>query len=114
MISARAALLSHLRAFVETELCGIVRYDELEHSVPENETPEPGKRPRSRPLLRETVEVRFGNYTLAVHSPADTPPLGNICLQFLGGREEGPLDVTTWARMGALIRNRQNPRGTHA
>lgn len=110
MIHPRAALISHIRTFVDTELAGLVRYDELEHYQPENLDSPPGYRPNRYEKHKEKAEVRFGNYNLIVCSPSEAPPLGNVRLQYLGGHAEGPLDMTTWHRLGTIIRDRAEPK----
>lgn len=107
MIHARRALLAHVRAFVEQELCGIVRFDELEHIAPMDAEAPPGRRTNPYGRHCEVVEVRFGNYDLAVKSPSEAPPLGSVELRYLGGIEDGPLDPATWKRLGAFIRSRR-------
>lgn len=109
MIHARAALIAHIRAFFETELCGLFRYDELEHFQPESIEKTPNYRPNRFEQYKEIAEVRFGNYDLTVCSSAESPPLGKVRLQYLGGHIEGPLDSATWQRMGNIIRERAEP-----
>ena len=109
MIHARAALISHIRTFVETELSGMVNYDQLEHYIPEQSEKIPGKRANIFGKYREIATVRFGNYELTVKSPNESPPLGEAALTFLGGRSTGPLDIATWKLFGAIIRTREAP-----
>lgn len=109
MIHPRTALIAHIRTFVETELAGYVRYDELEHFQPEPIERNLKYKPNRYEKHKEKAEVRFGNYGLTVCSPAESPPLGTVRLQWLGGHAEGPLDTTTWRRLGIIIRDRTEP-----
>lgn len=111
MISARLALISHLRRFFETELCGIVPWGAIKVAPGLPAMPvlsERGK-PRRNPegKLQEIVTITFRDYEMTVQSPNADPPLGWIRLTIEGWPEEGPLDQTTWARLGAVIRNRE-------
>lgn len=109
MIHARAALISHIRTFVETELTGLFRYDELQHTVPDQCEKIPGKRPNLFGKYKEIAEVRFGNFELSVKSSHEAPPLGEARLNYLGGHATGPLDTMTWRRFGTIIRERAEP-----
>lgn len=110
MKSARHGLSRHLLAFFETELCGLFRYQDAE-LMPAEDAPLPaGWSPLRRPphgKYRELVAVRFGVYDLSVASPNECPPLGKITLAHPSGDEYGPLDDSTWKRIGAFIRNRE-------
>lgn len=100
MIHPRVALCSHIRQFVDTELPGLYRFDDLEFMPPEK------KSERGRDKWRETAEVRFGPYNLTVSLPGEKPPLGLIELSYMGGNVTGPLDTATWNRIGERIRGR--------
>lgn len=106
MIHARAALISHIRTFVETELAGLYRFDDIEHYTPETSEPN-GKRVNPYGKFKEIAEVRFGNYHLAVKSSHEAPPVGSATLTFLGKRADGPLDAVTWRHFGTIIRERE-------
>lgn len=114
MITARRALLAHVRVFVETELAGLYRYDDMAHHVPERSDAEAGKRPNLYGKFREAVSVTFGNYQLTVESPHEKPPLGWVTLRCLGSIEEGPLDPVTWGILGSFVRQRTQPQRTAA
>lgn len=110
MRSARFGLSRHLQVFFETELCGLFRFDQVEFMQPEAAPLPEGWSKLRRPPFgrnREKVEVRFGTYDLAILSPNEVPPLGEIVLTHAGGVERGPLDEATWKRMGTIIRERE-------
>lgn len=107
--SARFGLSRHLQAFFETELCGLYRFDQVV-ILPAEKAPLPeGWSPLRRSPFgkyRELIIVRFAMYELAVSSPNEKPPLGEITLEHPDGREYGPLDHATWQRIGKIIRER--------
>lgn len=110
MKTARFGLSRHIQAFFETELCGLFRFDQVTIRPPESAAHPVGLHPLRRPPFgrhREIVEIRFGQYDLAVSSPNEKPPLGEIVLSHPDGEETGPLDYVTWQRIGSLIRNRE-------
>lgn len=114
MKSPRLGLSRHVQVFFEVDLCGLFRFDQAEIDQPEQAELPKGWSPLRRPPLgkyREIVSVRFGVYNLRVSSPSEVPPLGEIVLIHPDGRESGPLDETTWKRMGAIVRAFE--RGEH-
>jgi hypothetical protein len=111
MKSARFGLSRHIQIFFETELCGLFRFDQIEFLEPEDAPRPPGMSVLRRPPFgkhREIVAVQFGAYNLSVCSPNEAPPLGEIVLTIRDGHtERGPLDETTWKKIGEFIRTRE-------
>lgn len=104
-MNGRAGLFRQLQQFFETELCGVYRWDGVAHFPAEKTNRVEGERPNAFGKLKEIVAVRFGDYDLTVFSPNEDPPLGWAMLNYPNGAVEGPLDQTTWARIGAFIRS---------
>ena len=110
MKSARYGLSRQLQAFFETELCGLFKFDAAT-ILP----PEPAPRPEGwshlrRPpfgKFRELISVQFAQYNMEIASPNEKPPLGEISIFHHDGQESGPLDQTTWERIGAFVRKRE-------
>lgn len=108
--SARLGLSRNLLAFFETELCGLFRFDQVKFLPPEDASRPIGWSALRRPPFgkyRELISIQFGPYDLSVASPNEAPPLGEIILTHPDGHEVGPLDQTTWQRIGLLIRNNE-------
>lgn len=106
-MNGRLVLFRGLQVFFETELCGLYRWDQVAHYVPEHSEPEPGKRKNIYGKYKEIVVVRFGDYDLSVFSPNQDPPLGWIMLNHHHGDTliEGPLDAVTWSKVGEFIKS---------
>jgi hypothetical protein len=119
VIDTRRALVAHIRTFVETELAGLYRFDDFLLD-PAQKRPEPleGERRLNRfETHREVAIMRAGDVSIAVESPNEAPPLGRVVFSDLhsGSVEEGPIDPTTWARIGAAIRETAKREGfSHA
>lgn len=109
MISARRALVGHLRTFFETQVAGLYGWnDVVMHPAEDADLDARGRR---NPLgkHKEVVTVRFGEYELMLESPEHHPPLGRASLEHDGRVEcDGPLDMATWVMIGNLIKGKHN------
>lgn len=110
-ISARGRLMGQARTFFESELRGLFNWDAVGHQQAEPSEPLPPSRGHPRgcrnPLGKysEIVAVTFGDFELELQSPEEAPPLGLVTLTHRNAvAHEGPLDQSTWARMGSFIR----------
>jgi hypothetical protein len=111
MIDARQRLLGNARGLFETELRGVFSWDEVQHHVAEPAEPLPNGRRNPLGKHKERVVLEFGRFRLEVSSPEEVPPLGKIELYSDGElRAQGPLDANVWARVGSVIKERQNGR----
>jgi hypothetical protein len=106
-MNGRAGLFRQLQVFFETELCGLYRWDQVAHFAAQRSDKIEGERPNAFGKLKEIVGVRFDNYDLTVFSPNEDPPLGWAMLNYPNDVIEGPLDQSTWARIGAFIRSQK-------
>jgi hypothetical protein len=113
-VNGRASLFRNLQVFFETELCGLYKWGEVAHYVPQKAEAEEGKRKSAYGKYKEIVAIRFGAYDLTVFSPQEDPPLGWIMLNLATGPilVEGPLDSVTWAQIGGCIRSLSTPDST--
>lgn len=96
-----------LRAFFETELCGAFTWDDTQ-GMPGEPAPR-GKYNRRNPLgpCREISAVHFSDYDLAIASPEECGPLGEVVLRYDSVIEKGPIDQVTWKRLGKIICERE-------
>lgn len=102
--------MSAARGFFEREIPGIYSWDDVEKrpAEPSDPDPETGKvNPREK--FKERVVLVFDEFRLEVDTCQQVPPLGSVKL-FTDNelRADGPLDVSTWAKIGSAIRERCN------
>lgn len=108
---ARAALMRHVRELFELQLIGLYTVGDCKYRPArkadqvQNVRNEGGRRYAFGKEL-EIVELDFGDYELALHSPLEHPPLGRVTLSWPGGKVEGPIDASTFAAAGKAIRAR--------
>lgn len=108
-VNARHQLFRHAQLFFEQELRGIFSISDAQVSdqIPAD-PPEPGKLAAQFGRWKEIVELSFGGYCITVSSPHETPPLGRVSLRHGTNTViEGPIDHTTWKKIGEHIRNQR-------
>ena len=112
-IAAVPVLERQVREFFITRLVGVFRWDEaLFDPLEENRDPTPAEakegKERSPGKFRESVTCRFGNYSLTIESPGETPPLGKVVLTCDGAEVvTGPLSDETWSRAEKFIKEQE-------
>lgn len=111
MIHAAGRLFGSLRAFFEQELRGIGTWDDVTVLDGELADEWPHKRRNPYGLHKEIAAVKFRDYELTVKSPFEAPPLGLVECRHGDQVECGPLDQTTWTRLGKFIRNNEATNG---
>lgn len=110
MISSRRNLLGHVRGFFERELAHCCNWDSVKVAPPiaaPDKIEINGRLRRNPQKFLEQVRVEFldGRFSIEVKSPAEEGPLGWIrAYHGTGLIGEGVLDVSTWARIGAAVR----------
>lgn len=99
-MNARTLLFKQLQQFFEKHLAQRWRISDVVFSEPELAPKIPGVRQRPR----EVVIGNFGDFTLAIYSTVEEPPLGKIvCADMLGETVEGVIDETTWCDIAAMV-----------
>ena len=111
MINAPTRLFGVLRAFFEQELCDLGTWDDV--VVKPGELAEKWPHDRRNPYgnYKEIAAITFRDYELTVKSPFEAPPLGLVECRLGDQVESGPLDQTTWTRLGKFIRNNEASHG---
>lgn len=111
MIRTRNALSRQVQDFFHSHLLGIYRWDDVEHSRPQDvDRPEDHKERAARGWFRgqthDRVEMRFGPFSLSVTGPFEDEkyPCGQIVIRSGPLSLEGPLDPTTWDRVSGFIK----------
>lgn len=98
-------LYRQLQHFFETELLGVVKWQDCQHDAPTKEEKIRGQESISFGKFNEVVTVRFGDCSITLESPSQAPPLGRVT--FHGGFDatiEGPIDSVTWKKIGRSIK----------
>lgn len=112
MISAAGRLFGVLRAFFEQELRDVCTWDQVKVLDAELAEREKYDRRNRYGDHKEIAAVAFGDYEITVSSPFQAPPLGLVqCRHGDQEVESGPLDQSTWTRLGKFIRD--NEAGSH-
>lgn len=117
MIRTTAALLRHAQDFFRTELVGLYSFDkDVRIDAPERRDAIPSavdRRTRremmeSREGLGKWLEkerLQFGPWEILIYSAQEKPPVGEVALRREGETMvAGPLDPSTWAKIGEWIR----------
>lgn len=106
-INAASRLYGLLRAFFEQELRGIATWDDV--TVLKGELADLWPHRRRNPFgrFKEIAAITFGDYEITVKSSEEAPPLGLVCWQHGGLIDQGPIDQTTWTRLGKFIRDKE-------
>lgn len=114
MIQARRALFSHLRLFVERELVGLFTWNDVREGVTYPSEMIGKFKNRRNPLGddKEIVEICLGAYVIRVSSPVERGPCGLV--EFVApdavAVEIGPLDQSSFNRLGEIIRKSESVR----
>lgn len=109
-IRQRSALHRQVQAFFLEHLLGVYSWEQVTtkkaeavvRDVKENGTPLPFEAGKTH----DKVEMYFGPFDLLVLGPFedDKHPMGLIRISSRGGSCEGPLDATTWQKVGDFIK----------
>jgi hypothetical protein len=118
MIRSDSALLRHAQDFFLSDLVGLYSWGDVKIAPPEMRDPiapnvdyrERRKQMDARSGLGRNIEqarICFKPWELLIYSSSERPPLGEVTLRnFDDGIAlvSGPIDATTWNRIGELIR----------
>lgn len=106
-VNATSRLFGSLRAFVEQELSGLGTWNDV--TPLDGELAELGPYNRRNPLgrFKEIAAITFRDYEITIKSPQESPPLGLISWQYHHLVDQGPIDQTTWQRLGKFIRDNE-------
>ncbi len=111
MIHAGSRLFGTLRAFFEQELRGIGTWDDVVPMDSELADKERHNRRNRYGDYKEIAAIKFRDYELTVKSPFEAPPVGLVECRYGDTVESGPLDQTTWTRLGKFIRQNEATHG---
>lgn len=116
-INARKQLWAQLREFVNMELGGLIKWDDVTRLEPElaseiQVASAGGAFYRANPLgpYREIAAIELAGYQVRIMSPEEHGPLGRVELvdNIDGGKphviDSGPIDQVIWKRLGKIIR----------
>jgi hypothetical protein len=121
MIRTKIALLRHAQEFFRSDLLGVYSWDkdvkidppELREALPPNlSAPDRRRRMEAREgggKYLEKERLRFGPWEILIYSAQERGPIGEVTLRRTDGFEvrdlvAGPLDPSTWAKIGEYIR----------
>lgn len=124
MIRSHAALLRHAQDFFLSDLVGLYSFQDTRIAPPEMRPAIPPNiehRKRREEMERrqglgkwlEQVRIEFKPWEILIYSSVERPPLGEVVLRdFDSGWEaiSGPLDPTTWAKIGKHLRSNAHQR----
>ena len=124
MIRSQTMLLRHAQDFFHSDLVGLYRWDQVRIAAPElREAIPPNIDRRDRRRLMEEREgkgkyleqerLHFGPWEILIYSAQERGPVGHISLRDFETAQElvtGPLDPSTWERIGEYIRTSHGQR----
>jgi hypothetical protein len=134
VIRSQDALLRHAQEFFLAHMVGLYHWDQVQVAAPERAQPIPsniGGRERRKLMEAREGRGRFleqarlvfplpvpaAEWEILIYSSVERPPIGEVVLRDAnrGGQVlvEGPLDPSTWTKIGNLIKERASHQRKH-